>query len=201
VDKHKHDAGKNGETHRENGAEMAAAEEPLPLTEPLLEGDARIRELEGQLAQKEAEVAANWEKVLRERADLENYRKRVQKEKDELLKYGNENLILEILPAIDNLDRALAHVTEEDCRSAVIEGVKMTHSMLLSSLRRFGVTTIEAKGAPFDAALHHAMHQVESAELAPNTVIEELQKGYMLNDRLLRAAMVTVAIPAKNSAE
>ncbi len=201
MDKHKHDAGKSGETHREKGGETTAAEEALPLTEPLLEGDARIRELEGLLAQKEAEVATNWEKVLRERADLENYRKRVQKEKEELLKYGNENLILEILPAIDNLDRALAHVTEEDCRSAVIEGVKMTHSMLQGSLRKFGVTPIEAKGAPFDAALHHAMNQVESAEFAPNTVIEELQKGYLLNDRLLRAAMVTVAIPPKNSAE
>ena len=159
--------------------------------------DERIRELEEALAVKEAEVRNNWDKFVRERADLENYRKRVQREKEELLKYGNESLILEILPVIDNMERALAHASEEP-HVAVIEGIRLTHAMLLSALKKFGVTTIETlPGAPFDPAFHQAMRQVESAELPSNTVVEEMQKGYLLNDRLLRAAMVSVAVPAQ----
>ncbi|HYS43715.1 MAG TPA: nucleotide exchange factor GrpE, partial [Geobacteraceae bacterium] len=84
---------------------MAAA----PAGEQAAETNERIQQLEEALAAKEAEAAANWDKFVRERADLENYRKRVQKEKDELLKYGNESLILEILPILDNMERALAH--------------------------------------------------------------------------------------------
>ena len=157
--------------------------------------DERIRDLEEALAAREAEALANWDKFVRERADLENYRKRVQREKEELLKYGNESLILEILPVIDNMERALSHASEEP-HVAVIEGIRLTHAMLLSALKKFGVTTIETTpGVPFDPAFHQAMRQVESAELPPNTVVEEMQKGYLINDRLLRAAMVSVAVP------
>ena len=156
--------------------------------------DEMIRELEEALAVKETEVRNNWDKFVRERADLENYRKRVQREKEELLKYGNESLILEILPVIDNMERALSHASEEP-HVAVIEGIRLTHAMLLSALKKFGVTTIETTpGTPFDPAFHQAMRQVESAELPYNTVVEELQKGYLINDRLLRAAMVSVAV-------
>ncbi len=133
---------------------------------------------------------------MRERADLENYRKRVQREKEDLLKYGNEALLLEILPVIDNMERALSHASEESI-SGVIEGVELTLSMLRAALNKFGVSPIEAAGKLFDPAYHQAMAQVESKEHAPNTVIEEFQKGYMLNDRLLRASLVSVAGPPK----
>jgi molecular chaperone GrpE len=157
--------------------------------------DERITELKEALAARGAEALANWDKFVRERADLENYRKRVQREKEELLKYGNESLILEILPVIDNMERALSHASEEP-HVAVIEGIRLTHAMLLSALKKFGVTPIETTpGCAFDPAFHQAMHQVESMELPPNTVVEELQKGYLINDRLLRAAMVSVALP------
>ncbi len=166
---------------------------------PAAGAEERIEKLEEALAAKEAEAAANWDKFVRERADLENYRKRVQREKEELLKYGNESLILEILPILDNMERALAHSSEES-QAAVIEGVKLTYGMLLAALKKFGVAPIEiAPGTAFDSALHHAVHQVESGELAPNTVAEVLQGGYLLNDRLLRAAMVSVAVAPKNS--
>lgn len=180
------------EQHEQPESESPAAAQDL---------EERIKQLEQALAQKEAESAANWEKVLRERADLENYRRRVQKEKEDLVRYGNENLISEILPSVDNLERAMAHVSEDDCKSPVIEGVKMTLSMLQSSLKKFGVTPIEAKGVPFDSAIHHAMGQVERGDLPPNTVVDELQKGYMLNDRLLRPAMVTVSVPLQAGKE
>ncbi len=152
--------------------------------------------LEEQLAAKEKEARENWDRFLRERADLENYRKRVGREKEELLNYGNKSLLEEILPVIDNLERALAHASE-DGQGAVVEGIRMTHGMLLTALKKFSVTPIEAVGALFDSAFHQAMAQVPTDQYEPNTVVEEYQKGYMLKERLLRPAMVTVATQIK----
>jgi molecular chaperone GrpE len=171
-------------------AEMAAEESAAT--------DTAVAEttLEEQLAAKDKEARENWDRFLRERADLENYRKRVSKEKEELLNYGNKSLIEEILPIVDNLERALAHATE-DGQAAVVEGIRMTHGMLVAALKKFGVTPIESVGAPFDSAFHQAMAQVPTDEHPPNTVVEEYQKGYLLKERLLRPAMVTVAAPLK----
>ncbi|MGB9079833.1 MAG: nucleotide exchange factor GrpE [Desulfuromonadaceae bacterium] len=152
--------------------------------------------LEEQLAAKEKEARENWDRFLRERADLENYRKRVGREKEELLNYGNKSLLEEMLPIIDNLERALAHASD-DGMGAVVEGIRMTHAMLLTALKKFNVTPIEAVGAPFDSAFHQAMAQVPTDQYEPNTVVEEFQKGYMLKERLLRPSMVTVATPLK----
>jgi molecular chaperone GrpE len=152
--------------------------------------------LEEQLAAQEKEARENWDRFLRERADLENYRKRVGREKEELLNYGNKSLLEEILPVIDNLERAIAHASD-DSQGAVVEGIRMTHAMLLTALKKFNVTPIEAVGAPFDSAFHQAMAQVPTDQHEPNTVVEEFQKGYMLKERLLRPSMVTVATPVK----
>ena len=152
--------------------------------------------LEEQLAAKEKEARENWDRFLRERADLENYRKRVGREKEELLNYGNKSLLEEILPIIDNLERALAHSSENE-QGSIVEGVRMTHAMLLTALKKFNVTPLESVGAPFDSAYHQAMAQVPTDQYEPNTVVEEYQKGYMLKERLLRPAMVTVAAPLK----
>lgn len=180
----------------EAAPQQEAAEQSAGLAAPEC-SDERIKELEEALAAKGAEAANNWDKYLRERADLENYRKRVQKEKEEILKYGNEQFIVDLLPALDNLERAVAHASDESM-NAVIEGVKLTANMLLSTLKKFGVTPVETPpGTPFDPAYHQAMAQVESADQAPNTVVSEFQKGYLLNDRLIRPAMVTVAVAPK----
>jgi molecular chaperone GrpE len=194
VEKKKHGGHANPDNHGE--PEVAAAvEEQGENSAP--SGDERIRQLEEALAAKEAEALANWDKFVRERADLENYRKRVQREKEELLKYGNESLILEILPVIDNMERALAHAAEEP-HEAVIEGIRLTHATLLSTLKKFGVTPIETtQGMPFDPAVHQAMGQVECGEQDANTIVEVYQKGYLLNERLLRPAMVSVACAPK----
>lgn len=176
---------KDKKNQAEENLETASVEEGTPAE--------RIAQLEEALKAKEAEASANWDKFLRERADLENVRKRFQKEKEDLLKYGHETLLLEILPAVDNLERALAHSSEESCASAINEGVKLTLSMLISSLKKFGVTPLETAGTPFNPDFHQAMTQVESDEHEPNSVVQEFQKGYMLNDRLLRPAMVSVA--------
>ncbi|NJD91175.1 MAG: nucleotide exchange factor GrpE, partial [Geobacter sp.] len=151
-----------------------------------------LMELAAKLAAKEVEAAANWDKFLRERADLENYRKRVQKEKEEILKYGNESLITEILPAVDNMERALDHIDQESS-DPIIVGIRMTLDMLTAALKKFGVVPIiTEKGGEFDSALHQAMAQVES-DLPANSIAEVLQKGYTLNERLLRPAMVMVS--------
>lgn len=156
----------------------------------------RVTQLEEQLAAKENECRENWDRFVRERADLENYRKRVNREKEELLNYGNKSLIEEILPVVDNLERALAHASE-DGLTAVVEGIRMTHGMLLAALKKFGVSPVESAGAQFDPAFHQAMAQVPTDDHPPNTVVEEYQKGYLLKERLIRPAMVTVATSAK----
>jgi len=197
VDKKKYSA-QTGDTDHEEPIKEESGVDAEPTASPVPDAEERARKLEETLAAKEAEAAANWDKFVRERADLENYRKRVQKEKDDILKYGNESLIMEILPILDNMERALAHSDEETC-DAVIEGVRLTYGMLLSALKKFGVVPIEvAPGAVFDPAFHHAVHQVESSELEPNTVAEVFQGGYLLNERLLRAAMVVVAVAPKS---
>jgi molecular chaperone GrpE len=172
--------------------EAGAGEEAVPDTASPEAGPS----LEEQLAAKEKEARENWDRFLRERADLENYRKRVGREKEELLNYGNKSLLEEILPVIDNLERALAHASE-DGLGAVVEGIRMTHAMMLTALKKFNVTPIEAVGTPFDSSLHQAMAQVPTDQHEPNTIVEEYQKGYMLKERLLRPSMVTVATSLK----
>jgi molecular chaperone GrpE len=200
VDKKKHGTTKGVD---ETSAAAAAAGETGPGKgegQQPLAADERIRQLEAELAAKEAEAAANWDKFVRERADLENYRRRTQKEKEELLKYGNESLLQDILPVVDSMERALGHADSESL-SAVIEGIRMTHGMLVGTLKKFGVVAVEAeRGTAFDPAYHQAMCQVEVAELPPNTVVEVFQRGYLLNERLLRPAMVSVATVPKDAA-
>lgn len=181
----KKEAHETEETTRSAEAEVAAATEPAAAA-----GEASP---EQALAASREEAQKNWDLYLRARADLENYRKRAQREKEDAQKYGNESLLLEILPAVDNMERALAH-SDVETRDAVLTGVRMTLDMLQASLKKFGVTPVDtAPGTPFDSALHQALGQVESAEQPPNTVVQELQRGYLLNDRLLRPALVMVA--------
>jgi molecular chaperone GrpE len=191
----------NKDDHKENPSKPATenevAETPFPIeaAEPATPEE-RISQLEGIIAAKEAEARENWDRFVRERADLENYRKRANREKEELLNYCTKNLIEEILPVVDNLERALTHASEDDL-SAVVEGVRMTHGMLLAALKKFGVTPVEAVGSIFNPDFHQAMTQIPTDEVPPNTIVDELQKGYMLKERLLRPAMVTVSTALK----
>ena len=172
--------------------ETTAEETPTELTP-----EARISQLEEALRAKEQEARENWDKLLRERADLENYKKRASREKEELLNYGVKSIIEEVLPVVDNLERALEHASEEGL-PALVEGVRMTHGLLVTALKKYGVCVVEGScGTLFDPAFHQAMNQVESADLPPNTIVQEFQKGYLLKERLLRPAMVSVACPPK----
>jgi len=161
-----------------------------------------LAELEQKLAAAQEESGKNWDLYLRSQAELENYRKRVQRDRQDLLRYGNEHLLRELLPAIDNLDRAVQHAKEaSESREGLLEGVEMTLNQFQRALEKFGVTPISAHGETFDPARHEAMGQLVTSDHPPNSVAQELQKGYLLHDRLLRPAMVMIAkapeVPAK----
>jgi molecular chaperone GrpE len=165
--------------------EGAEAEEKPELSE--------LEQLKAKLAEKEIEVEENHEKLLRAQADLENYKKRILREKAELFNYRHEELIKELLPILDNLERAIENAkNSQDC-SALIEGIELTWKQFINCLEKFGVKSISSLGEKFDPGLQEAMSQIESRDHAPNTVIEEVQKGYLLKDRLLRPSLVVVS--------
>jgi molecular chaperone GrpE len=140
------------------------------------------------------ELAQMKDQFLRARADMENYRRRMQRDKEELAKFANEGILKEILPVVDNLDRAIAHAREhEDKGTSLLDGVEMTQRQMHKVLEKYNVAPIDALGKPFDSACHEAMGQMERDDCPPNTVVEEMQKGYTLNERLLRPSMVMVS--------
>jgi len=139
-----------------------------------------------------AEIKEINDKYLRLYAEFENYKKRVNKDKEELIKYGNENLLYSLLPVIDNLEMALKHSSDE-VTAGLIQGVEITLKELLRTLDKFGLTPIEANGKPFDPAIHHAMSVVEREDIEENIVVEELRKGYVFRDKVLRAPLVAVS--------
>ena len=159
-----------------------------------------FEELKKRLEEKEKEAKENYERLLRTAAEFENYKKRAAKEKEEWTKFANEDLIKAILPFIDNLERAVNHAEKVVDTGVLIEGVRLTIQQLLQSLSKFGLSSFESVGKPFDPSLHEAMLVVESDQYEPNHVVEEFQKGYFLNDRLIRPAMVSVAKPPSKEA-
>jgi len=168
-------------------AEVSAADDELASLRAQLElSQAKGRELMEKLRE-------THDRMLRASADLENFKKRAQKEKEEVQKFGAERLLKDFLPVIDNLERALdAAKTATDFES-LKTGVAMTHKQFETALGKHGVVGYSAVGKPFDPHLQEAMQQVETAELPPNHVVSELVRAYTLNDRLIRPAMVVVS--------
>ena len=146
-----------------------------------------------QVEEKTKEAQANYDLFLRERAENENFKRRIQREKSEALRFANEPLVRDILPVLDNLHRALIHAQSAGGGQSLVDGVTLVARAFLETLEKHGVSQVGAKGQPFDPTKHEAMAQVESAEVAPNTVVDEYAPAYMLHDRLLRPALVTVS--------
>ncbi len=144
------------------------------------------------LAAKTEEARTAQEKYLRLAAEFENYKKLAQKQKQDYSQFANESLLKELLPVVDNLERALKCVKDGHAADGLIQGVELTLKQFTETLGKFGVKPIVSLGAAFDPTRHQAVAQQES-QAAENTVIEEYQKGYQLHDRILRAAMVVVA--------
>ncbi len=133
------------------------------------------------------------DKYIRLYADFENYKKIAARNKEELLKYATEDLITDILTVIDHLELALQHSPGNEASTSLAEGVELTLKELKSVLEKYGLVTIDALGKPFDPYVHHAMSRIESEDAEENTVVKEFRKGYILKERVLRAALVGVA--------
>lgn len=168
----------SGQKSRETETEPTAEDAPLEIDEK--------EELEKSLEE------AN-DKYVRLYADFENYKKIAVRNKEELLKYANDDLMSGVLTVIDHLELALQHTAESKKPNPLTEGVELTLKELRNILEKHGLVTIDTLGKPFDPAVHHAMSQIETEDAKVNTVVKEFRKGYMLKDRVLRAAMVGVA--------
>src|SRR3990170_1915171 len=177
----------------EKGEKIISATPPPP-------GAEMMRLSEG-LSGKTKGGGGKYDKILRICADLENYKKRAEKEKAELISFSNERLLRELIPVVDNLERAIEHTEEGSDFSAIKDGVKLVLDNLLVVLKKFGVEQISALGAKFDPVKHEAVNQEESAEHGPGVVIKEFHKCYYLNNRLIRPAMVVISKLPEKSAE
>ena len=135
----------------------------------------------------------NQDLYVRSQAEIENIKKRNQKDKAEWIKYSHESLIKELLPVLDNLEKAIAHTNNESSADAIRDGVELTLKGLKDTLTKSGLEEVAAKGERFDPGIHHAVSQQEDETVEPGTVLEELQKGFTLNQRLIRPAMVVVS--------
>ncbi len=172
--KHKHETTDNGN---------AAAKNPL-------------KELEARLEAKEEEAKETYDRLLRVSADFENYKKRSAREMEDFRKYANQSLLKEMLSVVDNLELAIN--SSNDKKKAdkhLIEGLNLTLNEILRVFEKFNVKPIEAQGKAFDPAFHEAVMREETTDFPENTVVSEFQKGYLIHDRLLRPAMVVVAVP------
>ncbi|MGP9796749.1 nucleotide exchange factor GrpE [Halomonas sp. 86] len=146
---------------------------------------AQVNELEQNLAEAK-------DQALRAAAEVQNVRRRAEQEADKARKFALEKFVKELLPVVDSLEKALESM-QDDASEAHREGVSMTLNMQLGVLNKFGVESVEPQGEPFDPQVHEAMAMVPNPELEPNTVMEVMQKGYLLNGRLVRPAMVVVS--------
>jgi molecular chaperone GrpE len=163
---------------------------------------ARIAELEAALEIANGTIDGQKDAVLRARADMENAKRRAEQEVDKARKFALEKFASELLPVLDNLERAMQVAdAENDAIKPVIEGVELTLKSFTSTVEKFGMQIVDPQGESFNPELHQAMSMQESADLAPNTVMAVMQKGYTLNGRLLRPAMVMVSRAASDGVD
>jgi molecular chaperone GrpE len=149
---------------------------------------------EDELAKARREASDNYDRLLRVSAEFENYKKRTSREMSEFRKYANEALIKDLLGVVDNLERAINSAAEsEDVSDSLVTGIEMTLKDILKILEKYNVTSIECIGEPFDPEFHQAVMQESVTDQPANIILKELQKGYMIHDRLLRPSMVVVS--------
>jgi molecular chaperone GrpE len=189
------------ETVKNETAEKPDPEDDKPLKSE--SGDAdhadtenSLKEMEARFQAKEEEAKETYDRLLRVSADFENYKKRSSREMEEFRKYANQSLLKEMLSVVDNLELAINSSSDgKNADKTMIEGLNLTLNEILRVFEKFNVTPIEAQGKTFDPAFHEAVMREETDDYPENSVISEFQKGYLIHDRLLRPAMVVVAVP------
>lgn len=180
----------------EQASEQEVAEQSEQSGEATTEQEATensVEDLALMLQEARNKAAENWDQVLRVQAELENSRRRAQRDVESAHKYALEKFALELLPVKDSLEMGLDAASSEDANVEKLrEGTELTLKMLANAMEKFGIKEVNPVGEPFDPEQHQAMTMQESEEHEPNTVIAVMQKGYLLNDRLIRPAMVVV---------
>jgi molecular chaperone GrpE len=182
----------------QTGTEQEEAQSPAAAVEPEVTGadgaDQREPSLEDVVAQLETDMAASRDAALRAQADAQNIKRRAEQDVEKARKFALEQFARELLPVVDNLERSLeAAAGQDEVIKPIAEGVELTLKSFMDALGKFNIETVDPQGEPFDPNLHQAMSMVENAEVEPNSVIAVMQKGYTLNGRLLRPAMVMVS--------
>lgn len=180
------------EQNQDVGAEIEenSAEEVTAETEELTTEQA----LEAKLAEAEAKAADNLDQLMRARAEMENIRRRSERDLANAHKFALEKFAQELLPVIDSMEMGVAAAQDESADvSKLREGTEMTLKMFETAVEKFGIKSVHPHGEPFNPDHHQAMTMIDSPEHAPNTIIDVMQKGYLLNDRLVRPAMVVVS--------
>ena len=160
-----------------------------------------VGELQARIDDRDRRIAEINDRYLRAHAEFENYKKRLARDQTDIARYAHETLLRELLPVLDNLERALQHLQGMPAPDQWAEGVALTQRQLLDTLVKFGVAAIPAVGTPFDPTVHQAVAQKVTSDAPSDTVIEEFQKGYRLHDRVLRPAMVVVSQNQTGGAE
>ena len=190
---------RNGKSGGENAVPEAEnrrdeAQQQSSETEPTVVDD--VSELESELKSARAEIQEAKDKYLRALADFENLRRRSKKEREELLRFGSESLLKEILPVLDSIEKAVdCPDSSSDDGGHFREGFLLVKKQLLTVLEKNGLGVIECIGKPFDPNFHQAVARVELPDANSETVHEEFARGYLIHDRLLRASVVSVAVP------
>jgi molecular chaperone GrpE len=151
------------------------------------------QELLEKIKEAERKSQENYDLYLRTYAEMENIKKRGVREREDLAKFANESLIKEILPVIDSLEKALIHGGDDTNTTGVVEGIEMTLKGLMGTLEKAGLKGVEAMGKPFDPNFHEAISQQSDETVPPKHVIMEMQKGYLLNGRLIRPSIVVIS--------
>lgn len=178
----------------EQQVEQEVAAEEVEIIDELLQANLKIEELEKALADAKVEVAAQKDSAVRAIAEMENIRRRSAIDVEKARKFALEKFVNELLPVIDNMERAISVTsTDDEATKSIIEGVELTLKTLLNAVEKFGVKAVDPQGEAFNPEHHQAIGMQPSEEFDSNTVMTVMQKGYMLNDRLLRPAMVMVA--------
>jgi len=192
--------GSKSKNRKEHEAAPPREPQEKAQAEKTAEGDQgqplKADDLRASLEAKEKEAAENYDRYLRAMAEMDNFRKRAARDKEDAIKYGNEKLIKDILPILDSLDRALHQSSEMTARNnfeAFQQGLELIHSQILGCLERHGVVKVAAKGEEFDPDRHQALMQVETPEMESNRVVDEYESGYTLHGRLLRPSKVSVS--------
>ncbi|WP_078545542.1 nucleotide exchange factor GrpE [Litchfieldia alkalitelluris] len=145
-----------------------------------------------KIADLEAKLADSENRLFRLQADFENYKRRIRLDQEAASKYRAQSLVTDLLPALDNFERAMKVEAKDEGTKSLLQGMDMVYRSLVDALSKEGVETIESVGSQFDPHLHQAVMQVEEADAEPNVVLEEFQKGYKLKDRVIRPTMVKV---------